>query len=394
MVMEKATAFAASAERRRSPPRGGRRREIAAAALQALRQPDPLERAQAPALSRPPAPGGGVTTVRPIASSDEAAWRGLWRGYLDFYGTELPEEVYAASFARLIDPAVTDYHGLLAFVGETAAGLAHYIFHRHGWQIEDVTYLQDLYVAPEARGTGAGRALIEAVYAAADAAGRPNVYWLTEDGNTAARRLYDRVGTADALRQVPPLRPPAMRRACSPASRSPALAACAAPPARPARSPACASPPASLPRGVARSNADLARGLPRADLRARERRDARRPAALRGAGPGLSRSAELAPYRDDLTALLARLRAEAGIDIAETGDPAAAQIRIEAVPAAQISRVFPTAACFIVPGETDWRASCAAARTSAHPLVRRRRRSSGRRSSCRSTPPRRTCATA
>ena len=70
----------------------------------------------------------------------------------------------------------------------------HYIFHRHGWQIEDVCYLQDLYVAPEARGRGAGRPLIEAVYAAADAAGGPNVYWLTEETNATARRLYDRVG--------------------------------------------------------------------------------------------------------------------------------------------------------------------------------------------------------
>ena len=64
------------------------------------------------------------------------------------------------------------------------------------------------------------------------------------------------------------------------------------------------------------------------------------------------RSPALDAYRPDLEALLARLRAEAGIDIAETGDPAAAQIFIEAVPAAQIARVFPTAACFIVPGET------------------------------------------
>ena len=77
-----------------------------------------------------------------------------------------------ARFARLTDPEVRDYHGLLALRDGAPVGLAHYIFHRHGWQIEDVCYLQDLYVAPEARGTGAGRALIEAVYAAADAAGR------------------------------------------------------------------------------------------------------------------------------------------------------------------------------------------------------------------------------
>ena len=46
----------------------------------------------------------------------------------------------------------------------------------------------------EARGTGVGRALIEAVYAAADAEGAPNVYWTTQHFNEVGRRLYDRVG--------------------------------------------------------------------------------------------------------------------------------------------------------------------------------------------------------
>lgn len=135
-----------------------------------------------------------MTVVRPLAASDEAAWRRLWRGYLDFYHATLPEEVYARSFARLTDPAVGDYHGQIALQDDVPVGLVHFIFHRHGWQISQVCYLQDLYVTSEARGTGAGRALIEAVYAAADAAGRPDVYWLTQQDNAAARRLYDRIG--------------------------------------------------------------------------------------------------------------------------------------------------------------------------------------------------------
>ena len=55
-------------------------------------------------------------------------------------------------------------------------------------------YLEDLFVSPDARGLGAGRALIEAVYAAADAAGADQVYWLTAHSNETARKLYDRVG--------------------------------------------------------------------------------------------------------------------------------------------------------------------------------------------------------
>jgi GNAT superfamily N-acetyltransferase len=135
-----------------------------------------------------------MTEVRPLRPQDEAGWRRLWRGYLEFYETALPEAVYATSFARLTDPEVRDYQGLLAWHDGAPVGLAHYIFHRHGWQIAEVCYLQDLFVAPEARGTGAGQALIEAVYAAADAAGAPQVYWLTQESNATARRLYDRVG--------------------------------------------------------------------------------------------------------------------------------------------------------------------------------------------------------
>ena len=38
-----------------------------------------------------------------------------------------------------------------------------------------------------------GRALIEAVYAEADRRGTPAVYWMTQDFNTTARQLYDRI---------------------------------------------------------------------------------------------------------------------------------------------------------------------------------------------------------
>jgi hypothetical protein len=109
-----------------------------------------------------------------------------------------------------------------------------------------------------------------------------------------------------------------------------------------------------LPKGVARSNVDLAQDFLDLTfaLESGERLDHlvryERPVRVYMGSP------ELAPYQPDLAALLARIRAEAGVDIAETDDPGLAQIRIEAVPAAQIARVFPTAACFIVPGETDW----------------------------------------
>jgi GNAT superfamily N-acetyltransferase len=133
-------------------------------------------------------------TIRPLRLDDHDQWHRLWTGYLAFYQTTVPEAVYASTFARLLGPDPRDFSALVAEKDGRLLGLAHYLFHRHCWKIEEVCYLQDLYVAPEARGTGLGRALIEAVYAAADTAGAPAVYWLTQDFNHEARQLYDRIG--------------------------------------------------------------------------------------------------------------------------------------------------------------------------------------------------------
>lgn len=131
--------------------------------------------------------------IRGLRAEDETAWRQLWTGYLEFYETTLPDAVYHATFARLIGDDPQDFTGLVAELDGQLVGLTHYLFHRHAWKVENVVYLQDLYAAPESRGSGVGRALIEAVYAAADDAGCPSVYWLTQDFNTTARQLYDRI---------------------------------------------------------------------------------------------------------------------------------------------------------------------------------------------------------
>ena len=133
--------------------------------------------------------------IRPMTADDEPDWRRLWTAYLEFYESSVPVEVYRSTFARLLDPARPQQNGLLAFRDGQAAGLVHYIFHPHNWRIEDVCYLQDLYTDPAFRGGGVGRALIEAVYEAADERGAPSVYWLTQDFNATARVLYDRVAT-------------------------------------------------------------------------------------------------------------------------------------------------------------------------------------------------------
>ena len=131
--------------------------------------------------------------VRPLSVSDRAEWADLWTGYLEFYETAVSAEVYESTFARLLSDDTHSFNALVAELDGRLVGLVHYLFHAHAWKIERVCYLQDLFADPAVRGNGVGRALIEAVYAKADAEGAPAVYWLTQEFNTTARQLYDRI---------------------------------------------------------------------------------------------------------------------------------------------------------------------------------------------------------
>ncbi len=133
--------------------------------------------------------------IRRLTPQDRDQWAEMWCDYLAFYETTVADDIYDSSFARLLGDDPRDFEGFIAEQDGRAVGLVHFLFHRHGWKVEDVCYLQDLYARPETRGTGVGRALIEAVYAEADARGAPSVYWLTQDFNTTARHLYDRIAT-------------------------------------------------------------------------------------------------------------------------------------------------------------------------------------------------------
>ena len=133
--------------------------------------------------------------IRPLTAEDHADWHRLWSAYLEFYNSEVSQDVYETTFARLLGDDPQDYSCLVAELDGRLVGLTHFLFHRHCWKIENTCYLQDLYADPDVRGKGIGRALIEAVYNAADDAASPSVYWTTQDFNTVARQLYDRVGT-------------------------------------------------------------------------------------------------------------------------------------------------------------------------------------------------------
>ena len=142
-----------------------------------------------------------MVVIQHLSSQDRADWLRLWEGYLSFYETELTAETTETTFLRLTAPD-SGLHGAIARDDQgTAIGLVHWLTHPATWSGADYYYLEDLFVAPEARGAGAGRALIAHVRAWAEERGSAKVYWLTAESNDIARSLYDRVAARSGLIQ-------------------------------------------------------------------------------------------------------------------------------------------------------------------------------------------------
>jgi GNAT superfamily N-acetyltransferase len=133
--------------------------------------------------------------MTPFIAADRERWGELWRGYLDFYQTQLPPQIYDHTWQRLLMPD-SQIRGLGARLGGDTTpliGITHYLFHAHAWTTRVVCYLQDLFVDPTARRHGIGAKLIEAVADIAREHGCLRLYWTTKEDNGTARSLYDRI---------------------------------------------------------------------------------------------------------------------------------------------------------------------------------------------------------
>jgi GNAT superfamily N-acetyltransferase len=133
--------------------------------------------------------------IRAVAATDEAAWRELWAGYLDFYAESLDDGVTSATWRRILDPA-SPVFARVAEVDGRVVGFSVNVLHEGTWSTAHTCYLEDLFVSPEARGRGVGHALIQDLVDMGRIAGWARLYWMTEEGNPA-RRLYDRFAPAD-----------------------------------------------------------------------------------------------------------------------------------------------------------------------------------------------------
>ncbi|MEO3433780.1 GNAT family N-acetyltransferase [Inquilinus sp. CAU 1745] len=138
-----------------------------------------------------------MTTIRTVAPTPEhrEAWDGLYAGYAAFYEVEQTEEMRDRVWSWLSDPD----HEVEALVALDESGkvigLAHYRPFARPLAAATGGFLDDLFVDPDARGSGAAQALIDGVAEAGRRRGWSVIRWITADDNYRARSAYDRVAT-------------------------------------------------------------------------------------------------------------------------------------------------------------------------------------------------------
>ncbi|MDF2709834.1 MAG: family N-acetyltransferase [Nonomuraea muscovyensis] len=133
-----------------------------------------------------------MITIGGLLPSDRDAWEGLFRAYIAFYQRVEPDTMYERAWEEFGKD--TRLHALGARQDGRLVGIAHFLTHPSTSAPDaDMCYLQDLFTAPDARGGGVGRALIEAVAGWARERGCGRLYWHTHESNATARSLYDRV---------------------------------------------------------------------------------------------------------------------------------------------------------------------------------------------------------
>lgn len=130
-------------------------------------------------------------TILPVTLADRPIWEELFDAYAAFYKTSISAEGKAATWGWICDPDEDFWADLARDAEGNVVGLVQYQLMHRSLSGQKVVYLSDLYVRPDIRGGGVGRAMINHVIGFAKARKITNVRWLTQEFNYAGRQLYD-----------------------------------------------------------------------------------------------------------------------------------------------------------------------------------------------------------
>jgi ribosomal protein S18 acetylase RimI-like enzyme len=135
-----------------------------------------------------------MLTITTVGSADLPELMPMLRSYCDFYQVDPSDDRLRALVAALIDDPSEGLQLIARDSDGTPQGFATIYW---TWQTlygARVGVLNDLYVIPESRGSGTGRALIKRCRELCEERGAEKLVWETAPDNTTAQRLYERIG--------------------------------------------------------------------------------------------------------------------------------------------------------------------------------------------------------
>ena len=127
-----------------------------------------------------------------VTEHDKAQWRVLFDGYAEFYSVPMDDATAERVWNWLLDPDHVLEGLVVRDKSEAIVGLAHVRACPRPLGGCDIGFLDDLYVVPEARGSGAADALFAGLRALAAERGWPLLRWITQHFNERGRAFYDR----------------------------------------------------------------------------------------------------------------------------------------------------------------------------------------------------------
>jgi GNAT superfamily N-acetyltransferase len=133
--------------------------------------------------------------IEPVTEADLQDLLPLMRGYCDFYEVAPTDEaLLAMSRALIADPGKEGLQLIARTEDGRAVGFATIFWTWTTLSASRIGVMNDLFVTPDARGSGAAAGLIEACAERCRERGITQLDWTTAHDNVRAQTLYDRVG--------------------------------------------------------------------------------------------------------------------------------------------------------------------------------------------------------
>ena len=136
--------------------------------------------------------------VEELNISDKVEWSQLYHGYADFYEMPMNDKILDSVWSWIFDKEIKFYAIGVKSFEEELIGFMHFREIPSPLRGSLVGFLDDLYIHPKHRGSGAVQVLFKELKSIATQNGWPYVRWITATDNRRARTVYDKIsGTID-----------------------------------------------------------------------------------------------------------------------------------------------------------------------------------------------------